>query len=73
MAQPGATLTPDDLVFGRCAILAVVQGFGVSDAADVQETMQLVINKGGTLVNDTTVGVAIDLFGRTITGLPKGG
>jgi hypothetical protein len=73
MTQPGATLTPEDLVFGRCAILAIVQGFGVSDAADVQETMQVVINKGGTLVNDTTVGVAIDLYGRTITGLPKGG
>jgi hypothetical protein len=73
VSQPGATLTPEDLVFGRCAILAVVQGFGVSNAADVQETMQLVINKGGTIVNDTTVGVAIDLYERTITGLPKGG
>jgi len=69
----GPTLTQEDLVFGRCAILAVVQGFGVSEAADVQETMQLVINRGGTFVNDTAVGVAIDLLGQTITGLPKGG
>jgi len=71
--QNGPTLTQEDLVFGRCAILAVVQGFGVSEAAEVQETMQLVINRGGTFVNDTAVGVGIDLLGRTITGLPKGG
>lgn len=68
---PSATgLTQQDLVFGRCVILAVVQELGVSVAVGVQRLLQTAVQQGLSVV-DTGLGLTIDLFSQTISGLPN--
>jgi hypothetical protein len=61
-------LTAQNLVFGRCVVLAVVQELGVVGAAGVQRLLQSAINSGQTIVNAGS-GIKIDLKGETLTGL----
>jgi len=70
VVAPQATgITPGNLVFGRCVILAVVQASGVSKAAIVQQELASAIDKGITVVQDGNTGITIDLLAETVEGL----
>lgn len=67
---PTATgITPGNLVFGRCVILAVVQESGVSQAASIQQLLASAIGKGVAVVQDPNTGITIDLSAETVSGL----
>ena len=71
-AQPTATtLSSQNLVFGRCVILAVVQDLGVSQAAGVQQLMESAIGHGINVIQDPSTGLTIDLLNETVSGLPE--
>ena len=72
LSTPSATgLTPQNLVFGRCVILAVVQDLGVTTAAGIQQLMESAIERGTNIVQDSALGLKIDLSGETVSGLPN--
>jgi hypothetical protein len=72
VSTPSATgLTPQNLVFGRCVILAVVQDLGVTAAAGVQQMLELAIEHGTAVVSDAASGLKIDLSAETVSGLPN--
>ena len=66
-------ISSNSLVFGRCVILAVVQEFGVSQAAEVQQSLEAAIEHGITLVQDVATGLTINLGEFTVIGLPASG
>jgi hypothetical protein len=74
--SPGPNATPissQDLVFGRCVILAVVQDFGVAEAAAIQHELEAAIVAGDSVVQDSGSGLVIDLSGQVVSGLPQNG
>lgn len=66
-------LSDQSLVFGRCAILAIVQDFGVSPAAAFQQLLESAILKREDTVKDTSIGITIDLATLAVSGLPSNG
>ena len=64
-------LSPQNLVFGRCVILAVVQDLGVATAAGIQHLLEMAIERGTNVIQDAASGLKIDLSGETVSGLPK--
>lgn len=69
---PNATpISSQDLVFGRCVILAAVQDFGVNSAVAIQRSLESAIIGGNSIVQAS--GLVIDLSGQMVSGLPKNG
>jgi hypothetical protein len=70
VSSPTATgLSSQNLVFGRCVILAVVQESGVASAVAIQQLMESAIDRGVNVIQDTVSGLTIDLLAETVTGL----
>jgi hypothetical protein len=70
VSGPTATgLSSQNLVFGRCVILAVVQESGVASAAAIQRLLESAIDRGVNVIQDTVSGLTIDLSAETVSGL----